>query len=73
MPRKPTIKRGPASHYAMDGETIVEVFSSGLKAGCLISLREVDTPNGRKLVITPYRADPNVVVHIGSQYLKAAA
>lgn len=73
MATKPTVKRGPASRYASTDETIVEVFSRGIKAGCLLSIREVETPQGRVLVIAPYRADPQVRVHVGRRYLKVAS
>lgn len=66
---KPTIKRGPASPYAMADETIVEVFSKSLGIGCLLSVREHDG----KLVIEAYRGDPKVVVRAGGRDYRVAA
>jgi hypothetical protein len=56
-PGKPTIGKGPASHYAGMGETIVE-FTDG-RSGGLISIRRnaEDT-----LVVDVYRVDPDVIV-----------
>jgi hypothetical protein len=42
MPRKPTIRTGPASAHASPGETIRE-FSDG-KSGGLISISRTGTP-----------------------------
>lgn len=55
--KKPTIKRGPASHYAGAGEAIVE-FSDG-QSGGLISVRR--DAEGR-MIVDVYRADEDVVV-----------
>lgn len=56
--RKPTIKRGVASHYAGTGESIYDV--SDAQSGALI--RVYRNPEGGPLVIEVYRADADVLV-----------
>jgi len=60
---RPTVTKGPASHYASAGETIVE-FSDG-RSGGLISIRR----DGQdRLVVDLYRLDDDVVVrHSGEK------
>lgn len=72
---RPTIKKGPASHYALDGETIVEVFSRKLQRGCLLSVREWTPPDGSGpvLLLAPYRADKGVKVSAGRRAFNVAA
>lgn len=67
---RPTIKRGPASRYQLDGETIVEVFSRKLQKGCLVSIRE---ESDGTLTISPYRADKGVKVRAGRRFFNAAS
>jgi hypothetical protein len=55
--RRPTIKRSVASAYAGPHETIVEIWSSRLRAGCLFAVREAD--DGR-LILEAYRGDAGV-------------
>lgn len=57
MPKKPTIKKGPASNYEAPGQLIRE-FSNGEKGG-LIAM--ATTPGGT-LVIHLYRLDPGIKV-----------
>ena len=56
--RKPTIKTGPASPYAMDAELIRE-FSDG-RSGGLISVWR--NPNTDRLTVRLYRLDADVDV-----------
>lgn len=63
MSRPPTIKHGPASHYAMDGERIMEIHSSKARKGALISIRDTGDD---ELVIEIYRADRGVFVRAGN-------
>lgn len=59
---KPTIKRGPASRYAMTNESIYEVSTRG-GPGCLLTLRV----NGDgELRIDVYRTDPGTKVVVAS-------
>ena len=61
-PARPSVRIAkPADQYAMDGETIVEVFSRSLQKGCLVSVYQAA---GGELVIVPYRADSGVVVRL---------
>lgn len=65
MPKRPTVKRGPASAYAGPGETTVEFFDTSSQAGGLINLRSVTTANGqRRLLVSLYRLDPGVKVFV---------
>lgn len=64
--KKPTVKRGPASQFASEGELIVEVWDPNSKTGCLLSLRSLDG----KLVVMPYRGDPGVVVQMHGRHYK---
>jgi division protein CdvB (Snf7/Vps24/ESCRT-III family) len=58
MPRKPSIRKGVASHYANDNQNIYDVGDQF--SGALISVRrDLDT---QQLVIEVYRADSDVVV-----------
>lgn len=75
MSRPPTIKRGPASIWASAGQTIVEVWSSKLQRGFLLSIRETsedhDGPGGvpPRLIVEAYRGDPGTYVrHSGADH-----
>lgn len=69
----PTIKRGPASYYALPGETIVEVFSLTLQRGCLLSVREGKARDGSPVLeILPYRGDKGVMVIAGKRAFNVA-
>jgi hypothetical protein len=61
MPRKPTIRTGPASAHASPGETIRE-FSDG-KSGGLISISR--NAEGQ-LVLDVYQHDADVIVRTGT-------
>lgn len=70
---RPTIKRGPASGYALPGETIVEIFSRELQRGCLLSVRESKAPDGSPVLeISPYRGDKGVQVIAGGRSFKVS-
>ena len=58
MPRKPTIRKGPAARYASDKENIYE-FSDG-RSGELISLRR--HPDTGQLLVQFYNTDADVLV-----------
>lgn len=66
---KPTIKKGPASTYESAGERIVEIWDPVNQQGCLLSIRSLD--NG-VTTITPYRADPGVVVQMHGKHWKVS-
>lgn len=57
--RRPTIKRGPASSFAGPVEIILEIHSSNLKCGALLSVRE---QSDGTLRVEIYRADSQVRV-----------
>lgn len=64
MARPPTIKKGPASHYATGDETIVEIHSTTAKAGLLLAVRVIHIDGEPVLCLEPYRADENVIVRM---------
>lgn len=66
---KPTIKKGPASCYESQHERIVEVWDPRHKQGCLLSIRSLDSG---VTTITPYRADPGVVVQMNNKHWRVA-
>ena len=63
--RRPTIKKGPASLYAMEGETIRE-FSTPSGKGGLISIR--DTGDGT-VTLCVYQLDAGVIVSVDPKFL----
>lgn len=67
--KPPTVKKGPASHYTGTGETIVEIHSSTLGKGCLLSIRD-DTGHG--LTLEAYRGDPGVFMRVNGLHVPAA-
>ena len=64
MARPPTIKKGPASHYATGDETIVEIHSSTTGTGCLLAVRVAYKDGEPYLLLEPYRADDGVFVRM---------
>lgn len=60
MARKPTIRKGVASHYAQAGESIYDVGDG--RSGALIRVYRDPANAAAPLVIEVYRADDDVVV-----------
>lgn len=59
--RTPTVRKGPAAHYAGSGEAIYE-FTDG-RSGGLIALRRNEETG--QLVLDVYRQDSDVEVRVG--------
>lgn len=60
--KKPSVNINPVANRSTSiDERVVEVWSSDLRLGCLIGVRQV----GGKLVIDPYAGDDGVVLRFG--------
>lgn len=76
--KAPGIKNAPGTHAARArGELLREVWAPGMRAGFLLTVREVQAggvdARGTHLVIEVHGADPGVFVRINGRDYKAAA
>jgi len=60
MARKPTIRKGVASHYAGPGENVYDVGDG--RSGALIRVYRNPADDDAPLIIEVYRADADVIV-----------
>ena len=75
MKKAPTIKNAPGTAAARaNGELLREVWAPGMRAGFLLTVREVPQGGvlaGTRLVVEVHGADPGVFVRINGRDFKA--